>query len=287
VDGRELDGGEYHPIERSVLIDLGPDRLAERIDWPPLPPATAHRVACTAMADARSAQSDAHALWSAVDGYIAEHLVPGDPALEAALRDSDAAGLPPIAVTANQGKLLELLARIQGARSILELGTLGGYSTIWLARALPPGGRLITLEADPRFAALARANIARAGVADVVELRVGAALETLSQLHAEGAGPFDLIFIDADKNNYPGYFEWSLKLSRPGTVIVGDNVVRDGAILDPDAYDPERGDEIIKGVRRFYELVGAEPRVSTSATAIQTVGTKGHDGFALMIVGEE
>jgi predicted O-methyltransferase YrrM len=240
------------------------------------------------MADAQPPQPDPLEGWSAVDRYITDHLVPADPALEAALRDSDAAGLPPIAVTPNQGKLLELLARVQGAQSILELGTLGGYSTIWLARALGPGGRLITLEADPRFAEVARANIARAGVADVVELRVGAALETLPQLHAEGAGPFDLIFIDADKNNYPGYFEWSLKLSRPGTVIVGDNVVRDGAILDPEAYHPEHGNEIIKGVRRFYELVGAEPRVSTSATAIQTVGAKGHDGFALMIVeGEE
>ncbi|MGA8363334.1 MAG: O-methyltransferase [Solirubrobacteraceae bacterium] len=224
--------------------------------------------------------------WNAVDRYISDHLVPADPALEAALRDSDAAGLPPIAVTPNQGKLLELLARIQGARKILELGTLGGYSTIWLARALPADGRLLTLEADPRFAEVARANIARAGVANLVELRVGAALDTLPQLHSEGAGPFDLIFIDADKQNYPGYFEWSLKLSRPGTVIVGDNVVRDGAILDPEAYDPEKGDEIIKGVRRFYELVSDEPRVSASATAIQTVGAKGYDGFALMIVGE-
>jgi predicted O-methyltransferase YrrM len=229
-----------------------------------------------------------HERWSAVDRYIAEHLVPADPALEAALRDSDAAGLPPIAVTPTQGKLLELLARIHGARTILELGTLGGYSTIWLARALPPGGRLITLEYEPRFAEVARANIERAGVAEVVELRVGAALDTLPRLHAEGAGPFDLIFIDADKQNYPGYFQWSLKLSRAGTVIVGDNVVRDGAILDPDAYDPQHGNEVIKGVRRFYELVSAEPRVRGSATAIQTVGAKGYDGFALMIVsGQE
>jgi predicted O-methyltransferase YrrM len=239
------------------------------------------------MPDASRPQPDPHELWSAVDLYITDHLVPTDPALEAALTDSDAAGLPPIAVTPNQGKLLELLARIHGARTILELGTLGGYSTIWLARALAPGGRLITLEYDPRFAEVARANIARAGVADVVELRVGAALETLPRLHAEGAGPFDLIFIDADKQNYPGYLEWSLKLSRPGTVIVGDNVVRDGAILDPDAYDPAHGNDVIKGVRRFYELVAAEPRVSANATAIQTVGAKGYDGFALMIVDEE
>jgi predicted O-methyltransferase YrrM len=241
------------------------------------------------MADASLPQPDPLERWTSIDRYITDQLVPTDPALEAALRDSDAAGLPPIAVTPNQGKLLELLARIQGARTILELGTLGGYSTIWLARALPAGGRLITLEADPRFAEVARTNIARAGVADVVELRIGAALDTLPQLDAEGAGPFDLIFIDADKQNYPGYFEWSLKLSRPGTVIIGDNVVRDGAILDPDAVDPRdppHGEGIIKGVRRFYELVGTEPRVSANATAIQTVGAKGHDGFALMIVGE-
>ncbi len=245
-----------------------------------------HRVACKSMADAQPPQPDPLERWTAVDRYISDHLLPADPALEAALANSEAAGLPPIAVTPNQGKLLELLARIHGARTILELGTLGGYSTIWLARALPPGGRLITLEADPRFAEVARANIARAGCEEVVELRVGAALETLPQLHAEGAGPFDLIFIDADKQNYPGYFQWSLKLSRPGTVIVGDNVVRDGAILDPEAYDPVHGNDLIKGVRRFYELIADEPRVNTNATAVQTVGAKGHDGFALMIVGE-
>ncbi len=221
--------------------------------------------------------------WSAVDRYIGDLLIGDDPALDAALQDSAAAGLPPIAVTPAQGKLLELLARVQGARTILELGTLGGYSTIWLARALPAGGRIVTLEANSRYAALARASIARAGLGEVVELRVGAALETLPQLAAEGAGPFDMIFIDADKGNYPGYFEWSLKLSRPGTLIVGDNVVRDGAILDPDAEDPSGGNETIKGVRRFYEMLAAESRVS--ATAIQTVGDKGYDGFALAIVG--
>ena len=220
--------------------------------------------------------------WAAVDRYITDLLVSEDSGLDAALRASDAAGLPPIAVTPNQGKLLELLARMQGASTILELGTLGGYSTIWLARALPAGGRLITLEVEPRYAEVARANIARAGFGEVVELRVGPALETLPELVAEGAGPFDLIFIDADKGNYPGYFEWSLKLSRPGTVIIGDNVVRDGAILDPGAYDPVLGDAVIQGVRRFYELLAAEPRVS--ATAIQTVGGKGYDGFALAIV---
>jgi predicted O-methyltransferase YrrM len=224
-------------------------------------------------------------IWSAVDSYIAGQLIGSDPALEQALRDSSAAGLPPIAVTPAQGKLLELLARVQGARSILELGTLGGYSTIWLARALPAGGRLVTLEAEPRYAEVARVNIARAGFGDVVEIRVGPALETLPELASEGAGPFDLIFIDAGKGNYPGYFEWSLKLSRPGTVIIGDNVVRDGAILDPDADDPSGGNETIKGVRRFYELLAAESRVS--ATAIQTVGDKGYDGFVLALVGEE
>ncbi len=229
--------------------------------------------------------TEPHRRWSAVDRYITDLLVPEDPALNAAMRDSDAAGLPPIAVTPNQGKLLELLARVQGARTILELGTLGGYSTIWLARALPAGGRLVTLEAEPRYAEVARANIARAGFGEVVELRVGPALETLPQLLAEGTSPFDLVFIDADKANNPGYLEWSLKLSRPGTLIVADNVVRDGAILDPDAYDPALGDEGVQGIRRFYELLAAEPRVS--ATAIQTVGDKGYDGFALVVVGGE
>jgi len=236
--------------------------------------------------DAPTNEPEPQARWSAVDRYITDLLVPEDSALKDALRDSAAAGLPPIAVTPNQGKLLELLVRVQNARTILELGTLGGYSTIWLTRGLPPGGRLVTLEADPRFAEVARANIARAGFGEVVELRVGPALETLPELAAEGAGPFDLIFIDADKGNYPGYFEWSLKLSRPGTLIVGDNVVRDGAILDPDAKDPLTGDtNLIRGVRRFYELLSAEPRVS--ATAIQTVGGKGYDGFALAIVEGE
>jgi predicted O-methyltransferase YrrM len=222
-------------------------------------------------------------LWNAVDRYICEHLLGEDPVLDAALAASDAAGLPSIAVTPNQGKLLELIARIHGARSILELGTLGAYSTIWLARALPAGGRLVTLEANPHYADVARANIAAAGLEEIVQLRVGPALQTLPELHAEGAGPFDLIFIDADKQNYPGYLEWSLKLSRPGTLIVGDNVVRAGAILDPAADDPDFAAGVPRGVRRFYELLAAEPRVR--ATAIQTVGAKGHDGFALALVG--
>ena len=235
--------------------------------------------------DPTSTESSPQQRWTAVDSYIAEHLLPADAALDAAVADSAAAGLPPISVTPNQGKLLQLLARVQGARTILELGTLGGYSTIWLARALPPGGRLVTLEAEPRYAEIARANIARAGCAEQVELRVGPALQTLPELHTEGAGPFDLIFIDADKQNYPGYFEWSLRLSRPGTLIVGDNVVRGSAILDPNADDPTVGNEGIQGVRRFYELAGAEVEEGTvSATAIQTVGAKGYDGFALVLV---
>jgi predicted O-methyltransferase YrrM len=215
--------------------------------------------------------------WSAVDDYICEHLLEPDPVLDAALAASEAAGLPPIAVTPNQGKLLELLVRIQGARRVLELGTLGGYSTIWLARGLAQGGRLVTLELNPDYAAVAEANIARAGVADIVELRVGPALETLAAMHVGGDGAFDLIFIDADKQNYPGYLEWSLKLSRPGTVLIGDNVVRSGGIVDP-----ANEDRVVEGVRRFYELLARESRVD--ATAVQTVGGKGHDGFAVGVV---
>jgi predicted O-methyltransferase YrrM len=215
--------------------------------------------------------------WTLVDRYITNMLMPSDPALDAALRASDAAGLPPHNVSPNQGKLLHLLARIQGARNILEFGTLGGYSTIWLARALPEGGHLVTLESDPKHAEVARANIAKAGLADVVDLRVGPALETLPRLAAEGRGPFDLIFIDADKPNNPHYFTWALRLSRRGTVIVADNVVRNGAVADAASDDPN-----IHGIRRFNEMVAAEPRVS--ATAIQTVGSKGYDGFALVLV---
>jgi predicted O-methyltransferase YrrM len=215
--------------------------------------------------------------WAAVDRYFADLFAPSDPALEAALRDSAAAGLPAIQVTPNLGKLLHLLARVQGARSILEIGTLGGYSTIWLARALPAEGRLITLEADPKHAEIARTNIARAGLSDVVELRLGRAQETLPQLAAEGRGPFDLIFIDADKPGYPDYLAWALRLSRRGSLIVADNVVRKGAVIDAASDDPR-----VQGVRRFNELLAAEPRVS--ATAIQTVGSKGYDGFAIALV---
>jgi predicted O-methyltransferase YrrM len=215
--------------------------------------------------------------WTAVDRYITDLFVPRDPALEAALAASDAAGLPQINVAPNQGKLLQLLAQACGARSILEIGTLGGYSTIWLARALPADGRLITLEAEPKHAEVAQANIARAGLSGVVELRLGPALTTLSQLAAEGRGPFDFIFIDADKPSYPDYFAWALKLSRRGSLIIADNVVRMGAVADA-ASDDDR----VQGARRFNELLAAEPRVS--ATIIQTVGGKGYDGFAMALV---
>ena len=217
------------------------------------------------------------ALWTAVDRYITALLVPPDPTLDAALQASAAAGLPAIQVSPNQGKLLYLLARLQQARAILEIGALGGYSTIWLARALSPGGRLITLEADPKHAKVAQANIAQAGLADVVELRLGRALDTLPQLAAEGYGPFDLIFIDADKPNNPAYFAWALKLSRQGSLIIVDNVVREGAVIDAASNDPS-----VQGTRRLNELLATEPRIT--ATAIQTVGSKGYDGFALALV---
>lgn len=215
--------------------------------------------------------------WTAVDRYFNDLLVAPDPALDSALAACAAAGIPPYNVSPIQGKLLLLLARIHGARTILEIGTLGGYSAIWLAQALPPGGRLITLEADPKHAEVARANIARAGLAAVVDVRLGRALDTLPQLAAEGRGPFDLIFLDADKPNNPEYFAWALALARRGTLIIADNVVRAGAILDATGGDP-----IVRGMRRFTELLGAEPRVS--AIAIQTVGSKGYDGFAIALV---
>jgi predicted O-methyltransferase YrrM len=216
-------------------------------------------------------------LWTAVDRYFDELFVPQDEALDAALEASAAAGLPAIDVAPNQGKLLSLLARMQGARKILEIGTLGGYSTIWLARALPADGRVISLEASVRHAEVARANVARAGLAKVVEVRVGKALDSLPRLAAERQGPFDLIFIDADKGNNPGYFEWSMKLARPGSVIIADNVVRDGAVIDATSRDAD-----IRGIRQFNEMVAADSRVS--AAAIQTVGSKGYDGFAIVLV---
>ncbi|MEU0402312.1 O-methyltransferase [Streptomyces sp. NPDC006197] len=212
--------------------------------------------------------------WAAVDQYITETIAPADEALTAALADSTAAGLPEIAVAPNQGKLLHLLAAMQGARNVLEIGTLGGYSTIWLARALPADGRLITLEYDPAHADVARANIARAGLDKIVEVRTGAALDSLPRLEAEGAGPFDLVFIDADKANNPHYVAWALKLSRPGTVIIVDNVVRNGRVAAPDPDDPA-----ITGTREMFDLIAGEPRLD--ATALQTVGTKGYDGLLL------
>ena len=215
--------------------------------------------------------------WTAVDRYIADLFVPSDPALDAALAASDSAGLPSINVSPVQGKFLHLLVRLQGARNILEIGTLGGYSAIWLARALPAGGRLITLEANPKHAEVARANISRAGLAQVVELRLGKALDTLPMLAQENRGPFDLIFIDADKPGYPDYLPWALKLSRAGSLIIADNVVRKGGVADSANADPN-----VQGVRRFCELLAGEPRVS--ATILQSVGSKGYDGFAVALV---
>jgi predicted O-methyltransferase YrrM len=218
--------------------------------------------------------------WIAVERYITDLLVPPDPALDGALAASDAAGLPPIAVDPAQGKFLMLLAMIADARAILEIGTLGAYSTIWLARALPATGELVTLELDPGHAEVARANIAEAGLADLVDIRVGPALDSLAALDSEGEGPFDLVFVDADKAGYPAYLDWALKLTCPGSVIVFDNVVRDGEVIDAASTDPG-----VVGTRRLLDMLAAEPRVS--ATAIQTVGSKGHDGFALALVTEE
>jgi predicted O-methyltransferase YrrM len=216
-------------------------------------------------------------LWTAVDDYIARTLIGPDADLDQAVTASDAAGLPQISVTPNQGKLLYLLARLAKAQKILEIGTLGGYSSIWLARALPAGGKLITLEADPNHAQVARSNIARAGLEDRVEVRVGLALEILPVLAAAGAGPFDFIFIDADKPNIPAYYEWAVKLARKGTVIIVDNVVRDGAIIEDKSDDPG-----VVGVRRLNDLLSSDRRVD--ATTIQTVGSKGYDGFTIALV---
>jgi predicted O-methyltransferase YrrM len=217
--------------------------------------------------------------WTAVDEYVAELLFPPDEALEMARADSAAAGLPDIAISPAVGRLLTLLAQSHGARTILEIGTLGGYSAICLARALPPRGRLVTLEFNPTHAEVARANVARAGLADRVEVRVGRAADSLAQLAAEGDGPFDLIFIDADKPSYVEYLHWSLRLARPGTLIIADNVVREGRVIDPDSDDAN-----VQGVRRFNEALAAEPRLS--ATILQTVSGKGHDGLAIALVGE-
>ena len=215
--------------------------------------------------------------WTAVDRYITDLLVPSDSALDTALEACTDAGLPPINVSPSQGKLLFLMAKVMRARSILEIGTLGGYSTIWLARALPAGGRLVTLEVDAGYAEVARSNFARAGLADVIELRLGPALDMLPKLAAQGVGPFDMIFIDADKPSYPDYLAWAVRLSRSGSLIVADNVVREGAVIDANTQDPA-----VQGVRRFNAALAAEPRVI--ATEIQTVGVKGYDGFAVIVV---
>jgi predicted O-methyltransferase YrrM len=215
--------------------------------------------------------------WTAVDAYINDTLLGAGEALDHVLEASAAAGLPSIAVAPNQGKLLFILAKSIGATRILELGTLGGYSGIWLARALPPDGRLVTVEADPRHADVARMNFERAGVANLVDLRIGPALEVLPRLAAERAGPFDFVFIDADKGNYAEYLDWAIRLCRPGSLIVADNIVRKGAVMDEASEDP-----LVRGVRRFMDRLGADRRVT--ATAIQTVGVKGYDGLALIRV---
>jgi len=216
-------------------------------------------------------------VWTQVDNYFGDLLLPADDALNDALKTNERAGLPQIDVTRLQGRFLEFLVRISGARCILEIGTLGGYSTIWLARALPGDGRIVSLELDPHHAEIARRNLENAGLLDSVDLIIGPAIETLPTLKNSAAAPFDLIFIDADKQGYPDYLRWALKLSRPGTVIVADNVVREGKVVDPKSEDPN-----VLGVRRFTEMLAAEPRLSS--TVLQTVGTKGYDGFALAIV---
>jgi predicted O-methyltransferase YrrM len=216
-------------------------------------------------------------LWVDVDRYIEQHLLPVDPVLVATLAANRAAGLPAIDVAPNQGKMLHLLARLARARHILEIGTLGGYSTIWLARALPEGGHLVTLEANPAHATVARRNLERAGLTAVVELIEGPALATLARLAGENREPFDFVFVDADKPASADYFDWALRLTRPGSALVFDNVVRRGEILDPSGAD---ADALV--MRRLHERIQAEPRVS--ATVVQTVGVKGHDGFTLALV---
>lgn len=216
-------------------------------------------------------------LWTAVDQYLSEKLALNDAALDATLAANAGADLPAIDVAPNQGKLLQLLSKLVGARKILEIGTLGGYSTIFLARALPTDGRVITLEFNAKHADVAHENIRRAGLLDRVEIRVGAALDNLPKIAAEGLAPFDLIFIDADKPNNPAYFEWAMKLSRVGTLILCDNVVREGKVIEADSADAA-----VQGARKFFDKLAAESRVST--TALQTVGSKGHDGFAIAVV---
>lgn len=214
--------------------------------------------------------------WTEVDRYFSERLLPDDPVLQASLAASNDAGLPEISVSPNQGKLLEILARISGASSVLEIGTLAGYSTIWLARGLAAGGRIITIEIDPKHATVARSNFKRAGLTKTVELIEGSALDILPHLAKEKRGPFDIIFIDADKQNIPAYYDWSLKLSGRGSLIIVDNVVRDGRVIDSATDDPG-----VMGVRRFIDVLSAEKQLN--ATAIQTVGIKGYDGFAIIL----
>lgn len=216
-------------------------------------------------------------IWAEVDAYFGDRLAPSNAALDNALKANQQAGLPSIDVSRLQGKFLEFLVRVSGARHILEIGTLGGYSTIWLARALPGDGRIVTLELDPLHAEVARANLEGAGVLEAVDLLAGPAMETLPTLERIATTPFDLIFIDADKESYPEYLLWALKLSRPGTVIVADNVVRQGKVANPECNEAR-----VEGIRRFTEMLAAEPRLS--ATVLQTVGVKGYDGFALAVV---
>jgi len=220
-----------------------------------------------------------HDHWSAVDRYIADRLIPPGEAQAETLRVNASANLPAIDVSATQGKLLNLLARSIGARRILEIGTLGGYSTIWFARALAPGGKITTLEYERKHAEVAKANIAREGLSHAVDIRVGPALDLLPGLERENAGPYDLAFIDADKENNANYFAWALKLTRPGALIIVDNVIRDGAVADAATADP-----MARGARALFDAVAAEPRVS--ATALQTVGSKGWDGFLIAIVND-
>src|SRR5215468_552991 len=223
---------------------------------------------------------EAQKIWIDVDQYFIEQLHLSDPVLDAAMQANTAAELPAIDVAPNQGKFLNILARLTNSKKILEIGTLGGYSTIWLARALPPGGRLISLEFNPKHAEVAKSNLRQAGLSGRVEVRVGAALDSLPQIETEGIAPFDFIFIDADKPNNPGYLEWAVKLSRPGTFIIVDNVVRDGAVSDASSTDPT-----ILGTRKMFDLMSRDARLSS--TALQTVGSKGYDGFALAIVTDQ
>jgi len=221
--------------------------------------------------------NEAQKIWIDVDQYFAEQLRLSDPVLDAAMQSNAAAELPAIDVAPNQGKFLNLLAQLTHSKKILEIGTLGGYSTIWLARALPNGGRLISLEFSPKHAEVAESNIRRAGLSDRVEIRIGPALDSLPGIESEGLAPFDFIFIDADKPNNPGYLEWAIKLSRPGTLIIVDNVVRDGEVADASSTDP-----MILGTRKMFDSMSRDLRLSS--TALQTVGSKGYDGFALAIV---